>query len=115
VREKKICPGCRAALVAYLVKHYVDSPNKIIMLPYLVKFTLNNQIEDHINFQSNEKPFKGEVYTIQDTDGKLWDARVTEVTKFIVRTKNSEGVIQYQCKVEKHEVTASAIGFGKRS
>jgi hypothetical protein len=84
------------------------------MIPYKVIFISDAQIKDEIHFESNEKPFKGEVYTIKDANGKLWDARITEVTKMIVRSKNQEATVEYRCKVEKHEEAGSIIGFGKR-
>jgi hypothetical protein len=84
------------------------------MIPYKVIFISDAHAKNEIHFESNEKPFKSEVYTIKDNDGKLWEARITEVTKMVVRGKDSEGVIEYRCQVEKHEAATSVIGFGKR-
>jgi hypothetical protein len=85
------------------------------MIPYKVVLIPDAETKNEIHFESNEKPFKGEVYTIKDVNGKLWDARITEVTKMVVRNKNPEAEIEYRCKVEKHEATGSVIGFGKRT
>jgi hypothetical protein len=84
------------------------------MIPYKVIFIPDAKVKDEIHFESNEKPFKGEIYTIKDMNGKLWEARVTEVTKMIVRGKDSEAAVEYTCKVEKHEAAGSVIGFGKK-
>jgi hypothetical protein len=84
------------------------------MIPYNVIFILDEKAKEHIHFESNEKPVKGEIYTIQDSGGKLWDAKVTEVAKFIIRSKDTQATIEYRCKVEKHETTVPTIGFGKR-
>jgi hypothetical protein len=84
------------------------------MIPYKITFIPDQKAKDEIRFESNEKPFKGEVYTIQDADGKVWEAKITEVTKLIARSKNTEAVLEYKCKVERHEATATVIGFGKR-
>jgi hypothetical protein len=85
------------------------------MIPYKIRFIFDDQPKNDIQFESNEKPFKGEVQTIQEVDGKLWEAKITEVSKFVVRSKNSEASIEYRCKMEKHESTATVIGFGKRT
>jgi hypothetical protein len=85
------------------------------MIPYKVRFILDDKSKESISFDANEKPIKGEVYTIQDTSGKVWDARVTDVVKFVVMEKTAQALIEYRCKVEKHEETSTTIGFGKRS
>jgi hypothetical protein len=85
------------------------------MIPYRIKFILDDKTKDEFLFDSNEKPFKGELHTIQDVNGKLWEAKITEVSKFVIRSQSSEATVEYRCKVEKHEPTATVIGFGKRS
>lgn len=85
------------------------------MIPYKIKFILNDKEEDALHFESNEKPFKGELQTIEDADGKLWEAKIIEVTKVIIRTKKTEATIEFRCKVEKHEAATNVIGFGKRT
>lgn len=84
------------------------------MIPYKTTFVIDDKLKEAIHFESNEKPFKGEVYTIENADGKLWEAKVTEVTKIIIRNKSAEGSIEYRCKIEKHEPTLNSIGFGKK-
>jgi hypothetical protein len=85
------------------------------MIPYKVKIFLSDDPADVVAFESNEKPLKGEVLKIQDLDKKTWDIKITEVTKFISRSKDDGSVLEYHCKMEKHEETAATIGFGKRS
>jgi hypothetical protein len=82
------------------------------MIPYTIKFILG---KDEMRFESNEKPFKGELYTIQNADTTLVEVRVKDVTKIIARTKGSSATIEYHCVVEKHEESVNVIGFGKRS
>jgi hypothetical protein len=83
------------------------------MTPYRIKF-LNEKTKSEINFESNEKPVKGEVYSIQDISGKLWDAKVTEVTKYVIQGNGSQASLEYRCKIEEHEASGAVIGFGKR-
>ncbi|MBT1702218.1 hypothetical protein [Chryseosolibacter indicus] len=84
------------------------------MLPYKIKFIIEDKKSSEISFESNEKPVKGEIYTIQNVNGKIEEVRLTEVNKVIVRTDTSEAILEYRCKTEKHEATATTIGFGKR-
>jgi hypothetical protein len=84
------------------------------MIPYKVKFLLSEKAEDFVDFESNEKPVKGELFTIQDENGKHSSVKITEVLKFVIRGKKSAGEIEYRCKTETHEESAMTIGFGKR-
>jgi hypothetical protein len=84
------------------------------MIPFKVIFIVNEKTKDQLHFESVEKPAKGEIFSIQDADGTLWDAKIMEVTKFIVRSKDQKAVLEYRCKVEKHEADKHIIGFGKR-
>ncbi len=81
------------------------------MHTYHVKFIIDEKTGNQFNFVSNEKPFKGEVYTLQEPDGKLWDAKVTDVKKIILRN-NEEATIEYRCQVEENKA-AQVIGFSK--
>jgi hypothetical protein len=84
------------------------------MIPFKIIFILNEKTNDQLLFESMEKPVKGEIFSIQDADGKLWEAKITDVTKFVVRSKDKSASLEYRCKVEKHEADKHVIGFGKR-
>jgi hypothetical protein len=82
------------------------------MHTYNIKFIIDENAKNEFDFISNEKPFKGEVYTIEETNGKLWDVKVSEVKKIIIRKQKGEAIIEYRCNVEENK-TANVIGFGK--
>lgn len=84
------------------------------MIPYKIAFIIDEKTNEAIHFESNEKPFKSEVYTIQDADGKQREAKITEVVKIIIRSKTAESSIEYRCGIERHQPTSQVIGFGKR-
>jgi hypothetical protein len=85
------------------------------MIPYKVKFIIDEKANNTIQFESNEKPSKGEIFTIHESEGKLWDARITAVTKFIVRTKDKDApaTLEYHCQVQEHDSKTAVIGFTK--
>jgi hypothetical protein len=83
------------------------------MIPYKIKFIISEKPKNQMDFESNEKPVKGEIYSIQEADGKVWDAKITEVTKVIIRAKDANAVIEYRCKVEENKSGAVSIGFNK--
>jgi hypothetical protein len=86
------------------------------MIPYQVKFLINeNKKEQTISFQTNEKPVKGEIYTIEQPDHSKTEVKITEVTKVIIRNDALTAFIEYRCKTEKHEEATTVIGFGKRN
>jgi hypothetical protein len=84
------------------------------MIPYKVKFIIDEKA-NNIQFESNEKPSKGEIFTIHEPGGKLWDARITAVTKVIVRTKDKDApaTLEYHCQVQEHDSKTPVIGFTK--
>ena len=83
------------------------------MKPYKVKFILDDKIDDHFYFESIEKPFKGEIFTLQDTTGKLVDIKITEMTKYLIKKEDYRAEVEYICKVEEHKASNSSIGFNK--
>lgn len=84
------------------------------MIPYKIKLILDDKNATEIQFESNEKPIKGDIYTIEEANGKVGEVKLTEVNKFIIKSKTSNATLEYRCKTEKHEATANVIGFGKR-
>jgi hypothetical protein len=78
------------------------------MIPFRVKFTLRDNNETFI-FESNEKPFKGDVYSIEE-NGSHTSYKITDVIKTIVR-ENGLAHLEYQCAVEKNDVNEFTIGF----
>jgi hypothetical protein len=86
------------------------------MIPYQVKFLINeNKQEQTISFQTNEKPVKGEIYTIEQAGHNKTEVKITEVIKVIIKNDALTAFIEYQCKTEKHEEATAVIGFGKRN
>jgi hypothetical protein len=83
------------------------------MIPYNIRFSLDNN-EIVFSFQSNEKPVKGDIFTIEDKGGKLWDAKIIEVTKVVVSPEMGNSLLEYRCKIQKHDEAKTVIGFGKR-
>jgi hypothetical protein len=84
------------------------------MIPYRIKFLQEGKDNEPLTFESNEKPVKGDTYTIQRSGGKSGEVKIVEVTKVVVPSKGGDAVLEYHCKVEKHEAASHTIGFGKR-
>jgi hypothetical protein len=83
------------------------------MIPYHIKFILENN-ESLSSFQSNEKPVKGDIFTIQEKGNKSWEVKVTEVIRVVIPQEKAEAMLEYHCKVQKHDDAKTVIGFGKR-
>lgn len=83
------------------------------MIPYKIKF---HHAGDNttVSFESNEKPVKGDVFTIKAEDGKLSMVKIIEVTKILNSKSNNTADLEYNCNVEAHQENTSQIGFGKR-
>lgn len=85
------------------------------MTPFIITFLPDSKENESFTFESNEKPFKGELYSIIDSAGKTSEAKITEVSKVVIRKGQHEATLVYQCKIEKHEANPAVIGFGKRN
>jgi hypothetical protein len=83
------------------------------MIPYNIKFIFENN-ESLLSFQSNEKPVKGDIFTIQEKGNKLSEVKITEVTRVVINQEKADAMLEYRCKVQKHDEAKTVIGFGKR-
>jgi hypothetical protein len=77
------------------------------MIPFTISFTFPSG--ETLVFESNEKPFKGEVY-FHDANGSRDEFIVREVKK-VVRQEGGKSILVYSCVVEPHETTRPSIGF----
>jgi hypothetical protein len=82
------------------------------MKQYKVKFIFEDKSSE-LNFESNEKPIKGDLFTVQETDGKSNEVKIKEVTKVVVRGLESSATIEYHCAVEKYDSKSPVIGFAR--
>lgn len=80
------------------------------MIPFKIKFLVNLETKDYLVFESNEKPFKGDVFLIE-SNGTTTEYKVTDVRKVVVRQGDTTGLLEYHCNVEKHETKSVTIGF----
>jgi len=85
------------------------------MISYQVVFLSSNDVEEKFSFETNEKPFKGEIFAIQKNDGSTIEVKITEINKVLVLKADSKTVLEYHCKIEPHEQRRNAIGFRKDS
>lgn len=81
------------------------------MKPYKVKFILDEKTGRHAYAESNDKPLKGEVFTLKESTGKLKDIKITEVNKYLIAAENDTAIIEYWCIVEEYKAGANTIGF----
>lgn len=80
-----------------------------MIIPYKVKFILDENESDHLSFDSNEKPCKGDLYSIEQ-DGELTPFIIKEITKVVIRNRGTSS-LEYQCAIAKYEPQAKGIGF----
>ena len=83
------------------------------MIPYKIKI-IHTAEKTTLAFESNEKPLKGDVFTLKQDDGKTSMVKITEVTKVLIGKSNETAELEYHCQVESHQENTTQIGFGKR-
>jgi hypothetical protein len=81
------------------------------MISYKIKFILTEQSDSNLYFESNEKPFKGDVFKVQEKEGTPVPYKIIEVTKVIVSGGSPSATLEYHCVVEKDELKGNSIGF----
>jgi hypothetical protein len=83
------------------------------MKSYKIRFIVDSKAGNYFDLESNEKPVKGELFTIEEANGKLLNIKITEVTKFVIVKSEHEAEIEYRCGVEEYKEQGRSIGFYK--
>ena len=80
------------------------------MLSFKIKFVFDDPSHESLIFDSNEKPFKGEAFHVNE-NGSTTEYKVLDVQKVIVRKEGVAATLEYHCKVEKSDIRSIPIGF----
>ncbi len=80
------------------------------MLSHKIKFNFEDDGHQSLIFESNEKPFKGEAFWIED-NGTSQEYKISDVKKVVVRKEGTSAVLEYHCRVEKSDIRSIPIGF----
>ena len=80
------------------------------MLSFRIKFNFEDDGHESLLFDSNEKPFKGESFWVEE-NGTRQEYKVSDVQKVIVRKEAMSASLEYHCRVEKSDIRSIPIGF----